>query len=552
MASLNPLTGVLGKRLAAHLLRRATYKFSAARIEAFAALTPTQAVDQLFTFKPLKYPQGPLWTDGLPIYNPNNHSQSKMYTDPAVIAIDTGRYLFGITWRYVEAFDDDTAKWKTIHWLYSLFNIRWDGDTRSYYYWLLLERMARTGNLRSLAQKVTLDNSMLRYLSNSANVKGAANENYAREFMELFTILRGEAVAVGNYTNYTEADISQAARVLTGYSESNTEKDPDTGIIRGAAVISRHDTGDKTFSAAFQNTVIRGATTAADMPRELGDFVDMIFNQVATAKSYIRKMYRFFVGDIITAEIETDIITPLANELKTSGYNHIQILKKLLTSQHFYDRDDSNAADEIIGAKIKSPYELLLQSTNFFQLTKNTANNKQLFYDDFFSYDDHTSSIGMGIVGPPTVEGYPGFYKDSGFSRNWFSNNYMQKRYSFGKTLLSGKSYGSGRVFPYKLDIVKWVKDNIDLPNAPGTPAAPVGASNATRVVEMMMDYLLPERPTGERYDYFMDTLLGGLSPINWYFEWKEYLETNDSEDARVGLERFLKALMSSPEFQTF
>ena len=60
------------------------------------------------------------------------------------------------------------------------------------------------GNFETLLQKVTRDPAMLYYLDNKENKKGAPNENYAREVMELFT------VGIGNYS---EEDIKEAARV---------------------------------------------------------------------------------------------------------------------------------------------------------------------------------------------------------------------------------------------------------------------------------------------------------------------------------------------------
>ena len=58
---------------------------------------------------------------------------------------------------------------------------------------------------------------MLRYLDNTENNATNPNENYAREFLELFTILKGPQISEGNYTNYTELDIQQAAKVFTGF-----------------------------------------------------------------------------------------------------------------------------------------------------------------------------------------------------------------------------------------------------------------------------------------------------------------------------------------------
>ena len=70
----------------------------------------------------------------------------------------------------------------------------------------LFERYA-TGNLRELAIRVAQDPAMLYFLDAQYNVKGAANENFAREVMELFTM------GVGNYT---EKDVRECARAFTG------------------------------------------------------------------------------------------------------------------------------------------------------------------------------------------------------------------------------------------------------------------------------------------------------------------------------------------------
>ena len=306
MASLNQRSGVLGKRLAAHLLRRATYRVSPARIDDFAGKTASQAVDELFLPTTPLYPNGPLyWNNGNLLFSPTNvdggeyaaTQNDSFYRDNAVNF-----------WRMYESMHDTSIKWKLIDWFSTLFNL-YTTHTYYYYYWKLLE--ALTGDdLKTLAVKATLDNNMLNYLNNNQNSKFSPNENYAREFLELFTILKGETIDTGNYTNYTEADISTAARVLTGFRNSFSTMDTDTNVLRGTTNFNAHDTGNKTFSAAFGNTTITGANNANDMYRELNDFVDMVFDQLETARAYVRKMYRFFVLDKITTEIETDIIEP--------------------------------------------------------------------------------------------------------------------------------------------------------------------------------------------------------------------------------------------------
>lgn len=76
---------------------------------------------------------------------------------------------------------------------------------------------------------------MLDYLDNTKNNANNPNENYAREFLELFTILKGEQVGNGDYTNYTEVDVQQAAKVFSGIKTKHdrTIIDADTNIPMG-------------------------------------------------------------------------------------------------------------------------------------------------------------------------------------------------------------------------------------------------------------------------------------------------------------------------------
>ena len=65
------------------------------------------------------------------------------------------------------------------------------------------------GNFRNLTQAMAIDRAMLVYLSNAQNRKGAPNQNFARELMELFTL------GVGNYA---ESDVEASARAWTGHN----------------------------------------------------------------------------------------------------------------------------------------------------------------------------------------------------------------------------------------------------------------------------------------------------------------------------------------------
>lgn len=556
MASIAMRTGVLGVRLAAHLLRRATYYVTPERINQFALLTADQAVDILLTPSNLLEPDGAIsWETGNPIFELGNH------TGGEVLDLPSGNVIHAnILWRVYESIYDQTATWKIANWFASIYSVK-AYTSYGYAFWRLMHSQVHT-DLKTLATKVTVDSSMMIYLNNQSNNKGS-NENYAREFLELFTILKGEAIAVDNYTNYTEHDITLAAKAISGYRINSTNVDTDTGLPRALPTISRHDTTVKTFSDAFTDPakptihIIQGAQVTVDMDRELSDFIEMIFNQLETARAYVRKMYRYFVGDIINAEIEADVIEPLAIQLKGSNndYDHISVLRTLLKSLHFYDEDDTNTENEIIGSKIKSPYEMLYHSVNLLNIPQpNEGDNLNKYKNNASSVlYHHMSYIGLNMRGPITVEGYAGFYDGPSYSKNWFSSNFMFRRFTYGLSIKRGKVRNTNSYFPFFVDLVQYVSDTFEVPGGPGnSPIDPQGVADAYRVINGMLSYFFPEMPVGDRYTYFENALLGGLSPINWYFSWIEYLATNDDTNVRVGLESLYDAILSSPEFQIF
>lgn len=558
MASLTIRSGVLGRRLALHLLSRATYNVTPPRIDYFATLTATQAVDELFdpNGSPPVWPDGPVDDEDGPVVP--MYSDSDFQHEPGIDIRGYHRMRSITQWVADEAMAGTTAKWKIIHYFSSIFSVKNNFNVYYFHYWRLLEKMAFV-DLKTLASKITYDYNMSVYLSNYVNRKTSPNENYAREFLELFTIQKGPQISPGNYTNYTESDISEAARVLTGIF-SKMEKtyeviDMDTGIRRAHNIWQHHDTGNKTFSAAFQNRTIVGRTTNDTMDDEVQEFVDMVFEQIATAKSYVRKMYHFFVSDVITTEVETDIITPLATKLFNNGYDHVAVMKDLFKSIHFYDEDDADSNDEIIGGKIKSPYELLFLSRNL--LEAEDTRQPPLNYHQMFTGDPHyilhlnLTTIGLDVEGPPTVEGYPG-WNDDARSRHWFSSNYLHDRLTFGYIFKTGRSRGGGTLFYYKTDMVDWVIRNIDLPGSPGTIQAPIGAADANYLINEMLSYMMVKVPKGDRLCFFQKQLLGGLSTVNWYTVWSDYLQSGNDTDARIGIERLYDAIMSSLEFQSF
>lgn len=558
MASLTQRTGVLGKRLAAHLLRRTTYHITKARIDAFALKTADEAVDELLTFPSFALPAGPIsrlnsvaWLSEVP--NTNNHG-----------GLTNGQQRTEVeSWWLHELFQDTSMRSRLTIFHRSIWTTG-DGEDGSvnYNHFRLLQKMAK-GSIKTLAYKMILDIKMLYYLDNRDNKETSPNENFAREFLELFTILKGPQIAIGNYTNYTEADIGEVAKVFTGFYGAQNDFyrnnfDPDTGLTQGTARNNKHDNTDKIFSAAFGNTVITGAIDEADNYRELSDFVTMVFNQLETARAYCRRLYRFFVCDIIDAEIENDIIEPLAVELHANDYNLEITIKHLLKSIHFYDEDDSNNIDELIGSKLKSPLMLWMQAAVYLDMGSKLPPITDL--ENFFnkiwvsSLTQNLDDMGQSFY-PSTVEGFPGYFKAPNFSRNWFDAATIATRYRMVISLLTGKKIRGGSMLNSGDDSFQ-----ADIPAL--VAAIYMNQEDADALVIQILEDIFAELPEGydmpgdtsKRYNYFREALLGGLSTINWMFEWQN-AQAGDPDaiaSSKVALDRLFTVVMSSPEYQAF
>lgn len=549
MASLNPNTNVLGVTFSKHLLRRASFKYTKVAIDQFSVLTPSQALNLLFQNEPL--------TISLP-YDPlPNGAADGFWTESTVNPITFTGQIRKVSivagWWWYNAINSVTLKYKLTHFLSTRFTVEKGngaGTSTEFYDHLRLLNYYSYGNYKTLAKKITLDNSMLNYLNNTSNNQNAPNENYAREFFELFTIGKGVQVAPGNYTNYTETDIVQAAKVLTGFKRlsNRTNIDATTGIPKGYNQFSQHNTSPKIFSSAFGNATINGATSAAAMDVELDSFVNMIFNQQATAKNICRKLYIYFVKGTITPEVETDIITPLALDLYNNGYEIVPVLRRLLESQHFYDLDDSDSTNETIGAIIKSPLQQISEICTYLQATiPNPATNQFEFYIGFwtnFVHNTYLTGANMILFDPENVAGHPAFYQAPNFDKSWISSSTLIARYRLGESMLDGFNRISGNAnIIAKINISTVIKNGGLISNA----------SDPFVLCSELCNALFAQVPDSNRVNYFMNSfLLQGSVSYYWTDVWNTYLSSNDNSVVEPRLKLLVAKMLSAPESQLF
>lgn len=548
MASLNSISGTLGLQNAVHLLRRATFGPQIQDIQFFSSLTATAAVQAL------TQPQTP----------PN-------------LPID---FLTGTDWVYPNTVDptrnagtisEFTSAWwmenmrvsgmnltDRMLWLYHthipLIISRVENNPQFSLDYLRLLRFYSMGNYRDLAKASCIDNAMLIHLDGNSNLKGAPQENFAREFLELFTVGKGAQIGPENYTNFTEVDVKALTKALTGWGIDPTFQtiNPVTNIPTGqvknnGTTSTQHNVTDKQFSAAFNDALIQttGVTgsnaTIQGVYDELDDAIDMIFNSPHTAKNICRRIYRQFVYFDITDEIETDIIEPLAVILEQNNFQITSVLEVLLTSEHFYDLDSVATDDNNIGAIIKSPLDLIIGTIRLFELsipdkTTDLENHYELYSQLLY----HLENEGLNFFEPYDVAGYDAYFQEPGFQRNWISSNYLANRYKFAEFLIDGFTNSNGDLL-LQLDIVQFVETKCSNP------------ADSVILMQELTDWMIPIQLTPERFDYFKDdVLLDQLSAANWTIEWNNYIGTNDDTNVRIQLERLALAIMQSPEYQLY
>ncbi len=602
MASLNEHTQPLDTRLTKHLLRRACFHYSKSDLNQYVGKTPNEILNLLSSVKTftMEWPNDPVTAGNL--------SQCLGIQDG--FWLNTGSWTNGsypcgqnrkrsivAGWWWYNCINQKTLIDKLTWFLFTTFTLSKDdgsGKSAHFFDYLNLLQFYADKSVKDLARKITFDNSMLYYLDNSENNKNNPNENYAREFLELFTIGKGEQVSDGDYTNYTEHDVVQAARVFSGIKFKNNRDnyDPDTvktphypsGIPKGYIKVNVHDTGDKTFSYAFNNQTITGGNTSSSIESELDDFVDMIFNKIETAKNYIRKLYRMFVRSEWDQEVEDDIITPLAQQLQSNGYNLLEVLKTLLKSKHFFDLDDTDSTNENIGAIIKNPLQfvneliqilgVILPDPNTPQAPQgsgyNTSNENFRYYIfwNAFLHNSFFASTGMTPFAPATVAGYPGDYQPPAYDKAWFNPNNIVARYN---TILSfiGQDYndnfGNGI---NKIKGVQTTQSGAQYYERIWTLFDPVNflentvtdPFDANKIVEELSEILYCESIDSFRVSYFIKFLIHDNEPnYVWYDTWNAFKNGNstDSENALVtiknrlaGQDGLIPKMINASEFQ--
>lgn len=507
---------------AAHLLRRTGFGVKKSDVDTLLALTPSTAVDLLTT-----------------ISNPANPSTTPLNYYQNTLA-DSGGIPLGGSWTsnnltYVNANDgtnDAYRRYSLHYWQWGLFlnegfNLRekmtlfWyhfipintedvqnsqvNAATMSHDYMALL-RSNCLGNFKTLIKAIAKMPAMLVYLSNQYSTASVPNENFARELMELFTL--GKAPT----QNYTEDDIKAASKVLSGwrvpafYTTAGSNYPFSPGFNA-----SFHNQTNKVFSANFGNTTIANQAGAAGA-NEFDLFFDMLFTQQqdTIAKYICRRLYRFFVYYDIDANVEANVIVPLANLLITNNWDMLPVVKTLFKSQHFYDVANR-------GVMIKSPVDFVAGSIRTLNIDTAAAAgatqvpNQYTIWSYYHNYALNYLEQGVCLI--PNVAGWKAYYQDPAYYQNWINANTIQRRSALLTAFLStGGITVGGKTM--KVDLVAFVQQ---------FPSATI--QDPDLLINALIPLFLPtDLPADFKTSTKIQTLLSGqVTNSYWTTAWTNY-----------------------------
>lgn len=470
LAVYEPSPAVPWNRLRAqHLYRRLGFGADAATIETALARRPADLVDELLTKarnEPLFAP--PEWADwSYNDYTDFNNQLQEQAIDFARIwanAMLAGsvRENFSLFWH-----NHLVTKFET-----------YLCPSYLYQYHRLLQRHA-LGNFRAMVEEVGKTPAMLIFLNGVQNNALQPNENYARELYELFTL--------GRDNGYTQADIVNTARALTGWNGFTTLCEP-IGYLPWL-----HDQGNKTIFGRTGNW-------------DYDDVHDILFSERAQQISHYicTKLYRHYIHP----EVDESIVAGLAATFRNANWEIAPVLRQLFQSEHFFD-------EAVVAVQIKSPVNLFIQYIREAGYPFNEYDRDVALYI--------ASQLGQQFFNPPDVAGWPGH-------RAWVNTNTLTGRWQ-------GIDYYLLQAFQQEpASLVELAKQ-----------LAGENATDPYLVTQELIDYFVPKGlPDNEAYERATAVFKWQI-PQNYFDtgQWNLYWDTVATQVALL-----LRHISRLPEFQ--
>jgi uncharacterized protein (DUF1800 family) len=381
------------RSLIAHLFRRAGFGARPAELDYYEAAGYDAAVADLLSGKPLMGATPSLDEAIDPLYKPVNNLRGRAVV-AALNEIQTTwlRRMVTTTAPLVERM----TLFLHDHWA-TAYRPGDTIDTPELIAQNDLFRANALGNWKTLCHAMIEDVALSCWLDNNVNFVKHPNENLAREYMELFTLGPG---------NYTEHDIREAARALTGYSVGyNLELTGPRNVM--VFTPANHDAKDKSILGATGNF----------MPH---DFVDLALSQAAAPRFLARKLLETFVMPAPAA----DYIDRIASRLVASSWDIKDALGAIFNSPEFRD-------PAVRAGVVKSPAEFVAGALRALGKSADAELQSGLLW---------MSQAGQVLYDPPNVGGWP-------TNEGWLGAGGILARYNAG-VLLADSHVNSTPLLP--------------------------------------------------------------------------------------------------------
>jgi uncharacterized protein (DUF1800 family) len=490
--SLDEYTHPLSRIQVQHLLRRASFSLTNSIIDKYVGKTAALIVDDLFANADAKTNASVPFFANDHIKNPGNLSGKSREEAEAKNALLFGEYNLALGEWWVTLMKHDTTSFleKMVLFWHDHFATQYGGcqsiPAVAMYRQNDLFRKNYVGNFKTLLENISVDGAMLRYLNGNENVSQSPNENFARELMELFSL------GVGNYS---EQDIREAAKILTGW-KVNYYLDEGTPY---KAFLNPNDF-DKT-SKLFMGEVFSVDYEINDQ-NVFKHSIQKLINVILSKKGQVsanylsNKLYQYFVY-ANPQKTDAKIIEQMAALILQNGYELKPMLKKLFTSQHFFD-------DLNIGNQIKSPAETVVGLL------------KHLNYKDRYARNI-MATLGLELFNPPNVAGWKGY-------RSWVSTKTLPTTIFYLKEIINNNS---------NTQLTNW--------------ALSIEESGDVNILtERYLELFLARPVSEERFKKFKNTFLGGAPDYEWY----EIIKNKEQAGQRV--RNFLFEVIKAPEYFLF
>ncbi len=355
---------------AAHLLRRAGFGATKETIEAAVLAGMSDTIDSLFVPDPV--------SDDLPFEKPSTIDLQGWWLHRMVTT--SAPFLEKLVLFFHDHFATAASKVKKKPWMHQ--------QNRTL-------RSHALGRFRDLLRAMVRDPALLVFLDNQLNVKKSPNENLARELQELFTT---GVVGSNGQPNYTEKDVSECARALTGLT-----------VVKGEFVFDAtlHDDGMKTFksvSAKFDADAV----------------VDLLANDPSTAKRLVKRLWSFFAFPIGSKD---PLVAELAGVYLAADTDLRALLKAMFRHDAFY----SPAAK---AGAVRCPAEFVVVALRGLGATLSDVPSK------WGALGKQVAAMGQALFEPPSVFGWPG-------GNTWVELAGLQQRLVVASSIANHRAKGS-------------------------------------------------------------------------------------------------------------